>query len=507
MKKLFIIVAAVAMTFVACKKDNKDNPVNPTPTSSIAEQIVGKWFDAEANGRLIPTIESSITEFVMEGSELKGFTSVSAKNYDLWLYKHPVDVQVNGDNIIVTMNKDNLTTVEEFTNININGDELRYTSMYTIMLDGEVIHEYGPDQLRCTKVHDDYSQTIIGKWLGVVTSDEPGFVPQPFCEEYLADGTNIEYNIIDGQWAPVEADYAEYFVDGNMFFSRWQYPGQEEQRENCIFMSYIDNVLTIKEVVSHNGNLYTETSTLRKIDEIPEFNVAEQIIGKWITSDADAEPVVTNEKLVIDFVSTTEAYVSASFSHNPAAGTAWIDMLETGVAINGNIMTLTTQYDPITSTENIFTIIDINDNEFLATLQFSMMINGNVVITKDYTVRYVKVNDDFSETIVGTWQGHCTSTGSVFDDGQEHRWEYLADGSFRYYTEVNGQWQLSDDDYANYFVTGNLLCTRWRNAGGDAENREWWEVSINGDTMNWTALREDENGQRYTATFEMNRVF
>ena len=63
------------------------------------------------------------------------------------------------------------------------------------------------------------------------------------------------------------------------------------------------------------------------------------------------------------------------------------------------------------------------------------------------------------------------------------------------------------DDYANYFVTGNLLCTRWRNAGGDAENREWWEVTINGDTMNWTALREDENGQRYTATFEMNRVF
>ncbi|MBO7460611.1 MAG: hypothetical protein J6T53_06875, partial [Bacteroidales bacterium] len=62
MKKLFIILAAVAMVFVSCKKDKKDNPVNPTPTSSIAEQIVGKWFDAEANGRLIPTIESSITE-------------------------------------------------------------------------------------------------------------------------------------------------------------------------------------------------------------------------------------------------------------------------------------------------------------------------------------------------------------------------------------------------------------------------------------------------------------
>jgi hypothetical protein len=136
-----------------------------------------------------------------------------------------------------------------------------------------------------------------------------------------------------------------------------------------------------------------------------------------------------------------------------------------------------------------------------------MLVNGNVVLSKNYPVRYVKVNVDYADAIVSIWQGHCTSQGSVFDDGLEHRWEYLADGSFRYYTEVDGQWQLSDDDYANYFVTGNLLCTRWRNAGGDAENREWWEVTINGDTMNWTALREDENGQRYTATFEMSRVF
>ena len=239
----------------------------------------------------------------------------------------------------------------------------------------------------------------------------------------------------------------------------------------------------------------------------PPPSIAEQIIGKWITSDADAQPVVTNEKLVMDFVSTTEALVSASFNHNPAAGTSWFDMLEHDVIINGNIVTLTCQYDPVTTTTETFTIIDINDNEFFGTLQFSLNVNGNVVFAKDNTVRYVKVNDDYSETIVGMWQGHCTSAGSVFDDGLEHRWEYLADGSFRYYTAVDGQWQLSDDDYANYFVTGNLLCTRWRNAGGDAENREWWEVTINGDTMNWTALREDENGQRYTATFEMSRVF
>ena len=55
-----------------------------------------------------------------------------------------------------------------------------------------------------------------------------------------------------------------------------------------------------------------------------------------------------------------------------------------------------------------------------------------------------------------------------------------------------------------YFVAGKLLCTRWTENG--EENREWWEISIDGDKMNWTALREDENGKTFTASFEMTKV-
>ena len=84
MKKLFIILAAVAMVFVACKKENKDNPVSPTP--NIAEQIVGKWLYIEADGEMVETSESSITNFVMEGSTLKAYTSISMNKYNLWAY-------------------------------------------------------------------------------------------------------------------------------------------------------------------------------------------------------------------------------------------------------------------------------------------------------------------------------------------------------------------------------------------------------------------------------------
>ena len=36
--------------------------------------------------------------------------------------------------------------------------------------------------------------------------------------------------------------------------------------------------------------------------------------------------------------------------------------------------------------------------------------------------------------------------------------------------------------------------------------REWWEITIDGDKMNWTALREGDDGKTFTATFELNKV-
>ena len=65
-------------------------------------------------------------------------------------------------------------------------------------------------------------------------------------------------------------------------------------------------------------------------------------------------------------------------------------------------------------------------------------------------------------------------------------------------------WVPSKNTLNEYFVTGKLLCTRWME--GDEEYREWWEVFIDGDKMNWTALREDEDGKTFTAAFEMTKV-
>ena len=132
-------------------------------------------------------------------------------------------------------------------------------------------------------------------------------------------------------------------------------------------------------------------------------------------------------------------------------------------------------------------------------------LNGNVIVVTKQNVRLAKVKADYGEAVLGTWQGRCTSEGSEFDDGQEHRWEYKNDGTFVYYVKnENNEWEPSTNTLNEYFVDGTLLCTRW--VDDEGENREWWEISIDGNRMNWTALRKKTDGTTYTAKFEMEKV-
>ena len=236
-------------------------------------------------------------------------------------------------------------------------------------------------------------------------------------------------------------------------------------------------------------------------------NISEKIIGKWMVDELDGQKCPTNYKTVITVLSATKAYVSASFSHNPAAGTAWFNMLETDVTIDGNKMTQIQQYDEHTKTVNEFTIADISASEFTAYLKFTMMVDGSVVLTKEYPVHYVKMAADYSQSIVGTWEGKVTSAEDEHTDGEMHRWEYKANGTYVYYNKSGDQWVNSNDALAEYFVDGTLLCTRWKKTADSKELREWWEIeSIKDGVMKWTALRMREDGTTYTAKFQMTKV-
>ena len=243
-----------------------------------------------------------------------------------------------------------------------------------------------------------------------------------------------------------------------------------------------------------------------KKDEDNSLKLEEKIIGKWIVAERDGQAALTNEKQVITFVSASKAYISASFNALPDIPTQWASQKDVAVAIDGNKVTVTNHPNEHETAVEEYTVTAINDNEFTANHKVTLTIDGTVMMNEEHTMRYTKVTADYSAAILGTWQGHCTSEGSVFDDGQEHRWEYRADGTYVYYRQDGSAWVPYGDDFAEYFVDGNLLCTRWRNSGEETENREWWEITVDGSQMHWTALRQNPDGTTFTATFEMEKV-
>lgn len=245
-----------------------------------------------------------------------------------------------------------------------------------------------------------------------------------------------------------------------------------------------------------------------KDDDKTIDNLAEKIIGKWITTDIDGHAELTNNKSVITILSATQALIStsrANLSDNPG----WVSHLNASVAIDGNKVTITGQPNEHITIVYEITVSSISDTHMEGTFKHSTLRNGEVITTNGpIGMRWEKITTDYEQAVLGKWEGHVTSEqGSEFDDGEDHQWEYLADGTFRHYMkDGNGNWVTNPNQtLSEYFVDGTLLCTRWVIDG--TENREWWEIaSIADGVMNWTALRQREDGTTYTATFQMTKV-
>ena len=240
-------------------------------------------------------------------------------------------------------------------------------------------------------------------------------------------------------------------------------------------------------------------------DVEPDRGVAQKIIGKWITADSNGKALPTNEKVVYDFISTTEAYSSLSFMDETRKAAPWKNREKSAVEIFGNDVTLTQNFDGRTVVIELH-IENISDAFLIAKRTVTIRKEGGLVKSEEDIVRCVKLDEGFSTKILGIWEGRMTSEKSAYDDGQEHRWEFKDDGTFVYFVRNEaGIWEPGDDTLNEYFVAGNLLCTRWIENG--VENREWWEIAtMNDKAMIWIALREEKDGSQYTAAFSMEKI-
>jgi hypothetical protein len=246
-------------------------------------------------------------------------------------------------------------------------------------------------------------------------------------------------------------------------------------------------------------------------DETPAVSdLAEKIVGKWMLADMNGQPCPTNDKIVQTFLSTTKVTESLSQTNYSDDTDKWHTSLEGTCSIDGNTVTMTFQPEAGVMTTCILNVQSITSTEMVASTKRTTIDHGRTVYEQEAKVRMVKVVDDQSQAILGLWEGHVTSdNGSEFDDGEDHRWEYLADGSYVYYSKnAEGRFVPVEAVLSQYFVDGALLCTRWKNVGeGEEEHREWWEISsIENGVMKWTALRQRPDGTAYTATFQMTKV-
>ena len=238
-------------------------------------------------------------------------------------------------------------------------------------------------------------------------------------------------------------------------------------------------------------------------------NLAVKILGKWMMAETDGKPVPTDSKQVITYESGSKLYYSLSINAISDLN-VWVNHCEGRYMIYGNNLSQVVELaDANIKFTQSPTIISITDKDMYLITNNETFVDGKSHrITKDLNERKVRVTHDYSADIIGTWEGRQTSEEDVHSDGQLHRWEYKADGTFVYYRQDdNGEWVDDVNSMAEYFVDGVLLCTRWKNVGDDTEYRESWEIaSIENDRMNWTAIRQKADGSTYTADFSMTRV-
>ena len=210
----------------------------------------------------------------------------------------------------------------------------------------------------------------------------------------------------------------------------------------------------------------------------PDLNISEKIIGKWMLDALEGQPCPTNLKAVITFLSPTKAYGSLSDFYSDS----WNNHASADVVIDGINVTLTAFENEHTKHITVTDIYSISDKDMFLKSDWKVFVDGEMVINEVY-------NED------------------EHTDGQLHRWEYKADGTYDYYNKVDDEWVKNNDALAEYFVDGILLCTRWKKTADSDELREWWEIeSIKDGVMKWTALRMRDDGTTYTSTFEMTKV-
>ena len=264
MKKLLLAMAAVAMVFASCSKDD-DKTID-----NLAEKIIGKWMEAEIDGQATLTNDKTVMTFVSStkaiGSESRVDFTPTALRWNSFL---EFDVQINGNKITLTGHpNDSITLVKEYNITAIDDAQMSANFKHTTFLYGDTVY-FVEQNNRFVKVAADYKDAVLGLWecqelTGIETYNDANA-----RLEFFADGTYRYWRKNDGgEWEAVtNREFQNYFVDGTLLATRWKNQGEEELREWWEIASIAGNEMEWTALrKKDDGTTVTQTMTWVKVN-------------------------------------------------------------------------------------------------------------------------------------------------------------------------------------------------------------------------------------------------
>ncbi len=225
------------------------------------------------------------------------------------------------------------------------------------------------------------------------------------------------------------------------------------------------------------------------------------ILGTWVNTHTNNTPILTDASFVIGFRSDKiEAY--ASGVKLDSLNKTWIENNNFRYSVDGNRITIDGYNEAGNKFHMEFIILNADQQTLSYSVSRFMIDNVEFPDNKTYTCK--RITTDLGSPLIGTWYGRSTTPGTA--DTSYHYWDYFAGGYYDYYYRDNtGKWINKSDNEGEYFLYGNLFASNYTNdliSGGKGKSYECWNISIEGETMRWTGLRE--NG--VTTSFMMVKV-
>ena len=465
----------------------------------ILNELPGIWVLSETDGIQVMTNDINVREYALDGSTSVTFSSFDAElgNWS-WYCGSRGGYSISENKVM-----ERFPGKEEFYDIIDIDDQAQRRYIYRTVSNGEDTATDRIETYRKVPAGLDFKNRIIGLWKGVSMTGDETFGNSNHLWEYHEDGTFTYYERNRaGQWVPGKNVLNEYFVHGDLLTTRWQ-NADEPMNYEWWTIETIDEDRMVWSALreKEDGTVFKTTFEFQSVNEEAEEKIRNNIVGVWKLTTLDGQTLPTNERTIFTYDERGTKYISMSKNLPDATHRQWSMQTMVTYSLFGNQLT---EFSGTEYTHN--TVIDIDDYYFNYIVNLKVKNGQGTAINRHELCERVDSTIDYSNLILGLWEGVSMSGDETYGN-EEHRWEFYLGGKYHYYTkDADGEWFV-DNSMNEYYVRGDWLNFRWRQTDNPECFFESWDItSLDENAMVWSALREREDGSTFVNTFELKRI-